>query len=149
MAPTRGQKRTFLVLRHLVVYHLRSICCPPLSWYAKPTQCRLHYVHSLLHSSTIFQSRDAYETLRASYNAVHSVGSPPAPPFEEWRGIYDICDHACCRYSGFFQHVLTYEAPSCLPNKCLLCVPVSLRRAPLFREILHIVRIPLCTQRSF
>eukprot|EP00752_Nemacystus_decipiens_P002826 g2634.t1 len=70
-----------------------------------PGLCRyniwLHYAHSVLHALTIFQCRDDYEALRASYNSARPVGFPPAPPLEGWQGMSDICDHPCC--SGQFS----------------------------------------------
>ena len=35
--------------------------------------------------------------MRAAYNSTRPTGFLAAPPFEEWRGISDICGHPYCR----------------------------------------------------
>eukprot|EP00752_Nemacystus_decipiens_P002827 g2635.t1 len=66
-----------------------------------PGLCRyniwLHHAHCKLYTLVFAQKPQVYETMRASYNSARPVGSRPAPPFEGWRGIADVCDHACCR----------------------------------------------------
>ena len=65
-------------------------------------QCkhRLHFAHTMFNTLAATRSRHDYEALRASYNSARLAGSLPAPPFEEWRGISDVCDRAGCRYRG-------------------------------------------------
>lgn len=59
---------------------------------------RSHFAHAELLDLAFRRDREQYEELRAAYNPVRPVGYSPAPPFEEWRGMSDICDHAYCRY---------------------------------------------------
>eukprot|EP00903_Cladosiphon_okamuranus_P006027 g5945.t1 len=59
--------------------------------------CWAHFAHSQLWCLAFGPDRERYEELRAAYNPVRPAGCPPAPPFEEWRGMSDICDHAYCR----------------------------------------------------
>eukprot|EP00752_Nemacystus_decipiens_P006693 g6017.t3 len=54
-------------------------------------------VHSYLLSLAFTGKRRTYEEVRASYNSVLPPECWPAPPFEEFRGISDICHHAHCR----------------------------------------------------
>lgn len=42
-------------------------------------------------------AREEYEKLRAAYNSSRPHGSPPAPPLEEWQGIFSFCDDIHCR----------------------------------------------------
>jgi len=58
---------------------------------------RLHAAHLMLYILAYSKRRYEYEDLRAAYNGVRPVGSPPAPPSEEWRGMHDVCDHLHCR----------------------------------------------------
>eukprot|EP00752_Nemacystus_decipiens_P006690 g6016.t1 len=69
-----------------------------------PGLCRfkswLWIAHSHLFILAVTQRRCMYEKLRTSYNSVRPPGSLLVPPFEEFEGISDICDHAYCRRSA-------------------------------------------------
>ncbi|CAM9315888.1 unnamed protein product [Pylaiella littoralis] len=69
-----------------------------------PGLCRYnslsHTAHVQLWGLAVRGHREKYEELRAAYNPVRSAISPPAPPFEEWRGVADICNHAYCRHAS-------------------------------------------------
>lgn len=60
---------------------------------------RLHISHLLILALAFFGERELYEKLRAAYNPMHSSGTPPIPPFEEWQGISSCCDHIYCRWA--------------------------------------------------
>ena len=62
---------------------------------------RSHFAHSQLWCLAFGPDRERYEELRAAYNPVRPAGCPPAPPFEDWRGMSDICDHAYCRCTNY------------------------------------------------
>ncbi|CAM9789924.1 unnamed protein product, partial [Scytosiphon promiscuus] len=66
-----------------------------------PGLCRYnslsHTAHAHLWGLATVHQKEQYEELRAAYNRVRFAGSSPAPPFEEWRGMSDLCDHAYCR----------------------------------------------------
>ena len=61
---------------------------------------RWHPAHSELHALAGGSHPERYEELRAVYNLVRPEGSRAAPPYEEWTGISDVCDHpeVFCRY---------------------------------------------------
>lgn len=63
----------------------------------KNATSRSHFAHRQLWCLASGPDRERYEELRAAYNPVRPAGLSPAPPFEEWRGMSDICDHAYCR----------------------------------------------------
>lgn len=75
--------------------------------------------------------RYVYESMRASYNNVRPVGSPEVPPFEEWREMYDICDHPHCRYEfrvrSCFQ--LNHNLTASTSSRGACCV-LSTQRMP-------------------
>eukprot|EP00903_Cladosiphon_okamuranus_P019499 g17932.t1 len=75
-----------------------------------PGLCRYtvwaHSAHCKLNTLAMFRSQREYEALRASYNSVRPVGSRPAPPFEEWRDVTDICDHGGCRRTAMHMQSL-------------------------------------------
>lgn len=78
--------------------HANLLLCSPMVTRIDAKH-RLHFAHSMFNTLATFRSRHDYEALRAAYNSARLVdGSRPAPPFEEWRGISDICDRAGCRY---------------------------------------------------
>ena len=64
------------------------------------SSCRLHPAHTHLWSLASGPHRERYEELRAVYNMVRPEGSKAAPPYEDWTGISDVCDHTgvFCRY---------------------------------------------------
>lgn len=67
---------------------------------------RSHFAHSQLWCLSLGPDRERYEELRAVYNPVRPAGLLPAPPFEEWRGMSDICDHPYCRCCNAKKSVL-------------------------------------------
>eukprot|EP00752_Nemacystus_decipiens_P006689 g6015.t1 len=66
-----------------------------------PGLCRykswLWIAHSHLFLLGFGRQRYKYEQVRAAYNSVRPPGSLAVPPFEEFRGVSDICDHPYCR----------------------------------------------------
>lgn len=65
--------------------------------------------------------RERYEVVRTAYNLVRPDGFSPVPPFEEWRGMSDICGHAYCRYTA----VLVFKAKpigAFNPNQAVRCM---------------------------
>lgn len=83
------------------------------------TSPRLHPTHAQLWSLASGPHRERYEELRAAYNPVRPEGSSPAPPYEEWRGMSDICDDpdVFCRY---IPGVCT---KACIPGGLLYFMP--------------------------
>ena len=67
---------------------------------------RSHFAHRQLWCLSVGPDRRPYEELRAAYNPVRPAGLLPAPPFEKWRDMSDICDHAYCRYFPTFYGTL-------------------------------------------
>lgn len=65
--------------------------------YTKPAPRRLWIAHTHLFMLAFSHQRCKYEEVRASYNSVRPPGSLKVPPFEEFRGVSDICDHTYCR----------------------------------------------------
>lgn len=74
-----------------------SISCPLIFLTVRTPVNRAHTAHAHLWGLAKVNQRDQYEELRAAYNGVRFAGSSPAPPFEEWRGMSDLCDHPYCR----------------------------------------------------
>ncbi|CAM9613649.1 unnamed protein product [Ectocarpus sp. 12 AP-2014] len=66
-----------------------------------PGLCRYnslsHNAHTQLWGLANARRREQYEALRAAYNPMRPARLSPAPPFEEWTGMSDICDHPYCR----------------------------------------------------
>lgn len=54
-------------------------------------------MHCILAASHAWD-RGVYDAIRKVYNSVGHVGCRPCPPFEEWGGIRELCDHIFCRY---------------------------------------------------
>ncbi|CBN75199.1 hypothetical protein Esi_0072_0052 [Ectocarpus siliculosus] len=66
-----------------------------------PGLCRYnslsHNAHTQLWGLANARRREHYEALRAAYNPMRPASLSPAPPFDEWTGMSDICDHPYCR----------------------------------------------------
>ncbi|CAN0333045.1 unnamed protein product [Ectocarpus sp. 12 AP-2014] len=66
-----------------------------------PGLCRYnslsHNAHTQLWALANARRREQYEALRAAYNPMRPARLSPAPPFDEWTGMSDICDHPYCR----------------------------------------------------
>ncbi|CAN0190241.1 unnamed protein product, partial [Ectocarpus fasciculatus] len=66
-----------------------------------PGLCRYnslsHNAHTQLWGLANARQREHYEALRAAYNPMRPARLSPAPPFDEWTGMSDICDHPYCR----------------------------------------------------
>ncbi|CAM9511413.1 unnamed protein product, partial [Ectocarpus fasciculatus] len=66
-----------------------------------PGLCRYnslsHNAHTQLWGLANARRPARYEALRAAYNPMRPARLSPAPPFDEWTGMSDICDHPYCR----------------------------------------------------
>lgn len=64
-----------------------------------PSSCptvRPHLLHCILAASHAWD-RGMYDEIRRVYNSIGHVGCRPAPAFEEWSGMRQLCDHIFCR----------------------------------------------------
>lgn len=86
-----------------------------------PSSPRPHMVHCIL---AVSHSRDRgiYDAIRGVYNAIGHVGCRPAPPFEEWGGIGQLCKHIFCRCACM----------SLKGDSCFVCFNHSSDRASAF-----------------
>lgn len=71
--------------------------CSLSRWSPDSSPNRLWIAHSHIFMLAFSRQRYKYQEVRASYNAVRPAGSLAVPPFEEFRGVSDICDHPWCR----------------------------------------------------
>ncbi|CAM9578249.1 unnamed protein product [Ectocarpus sp. 4 AP-2014] len=69
------------------------LCYPGLCRYNSLS----HNAHTQLWGLANARRREQYEALRAAYNPMRPARLSPAPPFDEWTGMSDICDHPYCR----------------------------------------------------
>ncbi|CAM9890946.1 unnamed protein product [Ectocarpus sp. 8 AP-2014] len=58
---------------------------------------RPHFIHCTLAVGHFSKRRDMYDAMSGVYNSIRPPGCWPAPPYEEWRTITQICDNMFCR----------------------------------------------------
>eukprot|EP00752_Nemacystus_decipiens_P004732 g4313.t1 len=71
-------------------------CADVVQRYPGIVRIKPHMVHCILAMSHS-RDRGMYDAIRAVYNDIGHVGCRPAPPFEEWGGIDQLCKHIFCR----------------------------------------------------
>ena len=59
---------------------------------------RLHMTHCALGLFAELETGERYTELRHLYNRMKPAGFDVAPPYEEFRGMDDICHHIFCRW---------------------------------------------------